>query len=77
MQCEGCKFAEWDRNKVGALHPSGNGRCKWFAQYPLAASCYSRWMHNDGVASFGGGYICRKKGEITPTVTCPVREVAE
>lgn len=27
--CIGCRFAEWDRTKNGALHPNKSGRCTW------------------------------------------------
>lgn len=27
--CIGCRFAEWQRTKSGALHPNKLGRCTW------------------------------------------------
>ncbi len=39
--CNGCKYAEWRRNKAGKLHPSGEGQCKYEWEAPeLPAAFY-------------------------------------
>lgn len=36
MTCFGCKYAEWQRTKTGALHPNKQGRCTWKVSIPVA-----------------------------------------
>lgn len=39
--CLNCSLAKWDRNKKGALHPSGDGRCTWtMAEIKIPKSRY-------------------------------------
>ena len=55
--CMGCKYAEWDKTKIGKLHPSGNGKCKYPYQIPdLPNSMY--WI---GTPNPLGGFIERKR----------------
>lgn len=50
--------AEWDRTKIGHLHPSGAGRCTYQYKIPkLPASRY--WI--TGSNHIGGGAINRKE----------------
>ena len=58
--CLGCKYAEWNRTKTGALHPSGDGRCTFpWKMPPLPASMYFvGWMDGDTPS---GGCINRRK----------------
>jgi hypothetical protein len=30
--CVGCIYAEWGRTTSGRLHPSGDGRCRYFKE---------------------------------------------
>jgi hypothetical protein len=33
--CIDCKYAEWDRDKTGKLHISGEGKCKYPCKLPV------------------------------------------
>jgi len=55
--CTHCKYADWQRTKSGALHPSGDGKCTFEYKVPvLPQSMY--WL-SDCIPY--GGYISRKK----------------
>ena len=57
--CKGCKYAEWDLNKAGKLHPSGNGKCTYKVKIPvLPLSMY--WGLNTK-PYINGGSINRKE----------------
>lgn len=36
--CNGCKYANWMRTSIGALHPSGAGQCAYAVVVPMPAS---------------------------------------
>jgi hypothetical protein len=44
--CQGCKFAKWDRTDSGRLHPSGDGRCTYEWKSPPIPAC-SHWMGHE------------------------------
>lgn len=51
--CMGCKYAEWNRTKTGALHPSGDGYCRYpWKLPPLPASLH--WMGTAEPTPYGG-----------------------
>ena len=55
--CNGCKYASWDKTKNGRLHPSGYGKCLFgFKIPPLPASWFYITKPNLG----GSGIINRK-----------------
>lgn len=55
--CTGCKYAEWDRDKLGRLHKSGYGKCAYpYKVPPLPASMY--WLGKLAPKPLGGA-ICR------------------
>lgn len=72
--CEGCRWAEWSRTAAGRLHPSGDGRCTWQAEFKIAGSCAVRAYDTFGKpVTVRGGLIRRKSGEEWP-LACDVRE---
>lgn len=57
--CKGCKYADWNRTKAGALHPSGDGHCTYpWSLPPLPASMF--WVGH-GPPRPNGGFISRKR----------------
>lgn len=59
--CVGCRHANWDRNKSGALHPSGHGKCGWHTTVLIAESARhpENLGHRGGVLTLKGGTIWR------------------
>jgi len=59
--CTGCKYAYWDRNSVGSLHPSGGGQCKYPYKLCTLPACmyWSGW--HDVSPKPNGGYINRRE----------------
>lgn len=56
--CKDCKYADWKRTKTGALHPSGEGRCRYpWKMPPLPASMF--WSGVEPTVS--GGMIFRNR----------------
>lgn len=59
--CTGCKYAKWDRTKIGRLSPTGNGICTYNYKIPkLPASMYWVGFDDNGPAPLGG-YINRRE----------------
>lgn len=69
--CNGCKFAEWMRTSIGALHPSGAGQCTYAVTVPAPASS----AHFPAVEIYGRGIERTNKYSETWLSECPVREV--
>ena len=70
--CTGCKFAIWDLNKAGALHPSGHGKCTWSIEVPIAGSAHNpqtRFGANGGVVKVEGGHIWRGQDSVKTCLT--------
>lgn len=72
--CVTCRFAEWDRTKLGRLHPNGQGRCS--APSPVipklsAAFWWSTFSRTE--PTILGGIIERHY----PIPECPVFEQKE
>jgi len=56
--CNDCKYSEWDKTKIGRLHPSGSGRCTYPFEVPaLPQSMY--WVGKN-TPHPNGGQINRK-----------------
>lgn len=58
--CKHCKYADWQVTKVGALHPSGDGRCTFKYEVPQlpASMC---WIGRNPPAPSGGHINRREK----------------
>ena len=60
--CDGCKFANWERTKAGRLHPGKAGRCMALGRQPaifvgVPASFYlPGWAHE---VTDGGQYTIK------------------
>ena len=61
--CLNCVHAEWDRTRVGALHPSGDGRCA----YEVLEIVLPAVKYFIGGSNVYGGYISRR----VPRTGCP------
>lgn len=70
--CEGCRHAEWKLTKVGRLHPSGDGLCKYNWRMPPLPACYY-WLSLSTPKPIGG-YINRRH---VFTQHCPCWEKAK
>ncbi len=58
--CEGCKFADWERTTTGRLHPSGDGQCRYNYKLPqLPGSMF--WPHDREPEPLGGRINRREK----------------
>lgn len=82
MICRGCKYADWLRNKTGALHPSGQGKCTYKAAIKLPgvynfigdqSNIVLGWGRTNKSVTVEGGRIDRSKGHEYPTA-CDVKE---
>lgn len=74
MTCFGCKFAEWQRTKTGALHPNKQGKCMWKVVIPVALACTvpGRYSDKNGEPlTIEGHWIERDR---VHKRTCSVRE---
>ena len=56
--CIGCRYAEWDKDKAGRLHRSGDGKCTYKVYLPILPN--SRYWPGFSNPSPSGGYIERK-----------------
>lgn len=72
--CVGCKYAEWERNAKGHLHPNGNGDCKKETKIPILPSS-KHWSSGwPGVKlKVCGGHINRRE-EFKEHCPCYERE---
>jgi len=68
--CNGCKYADWMRTSIGALHPSGAGQCTYAVTVAVPASC----AYFPEVQVYGRGIERTVRRNGTWLSVCPVRE---
>ncbi len=39
--CIGCRYANWEKTKIGRLHPSGKGVCTYRVKFPVLPASMS------------------------------------